>query len=336
VSKSTLFCGGGAVERKLKYYNSVVDGNGCIYSCDMLRLKFHIGNHIAQTFLNYINRLEFAFNFRMEYHKSRTLKIGSYRHLFTCKYDDFTFVIGCGLILADNTNGMDCFIEFNPNKCEMSYMMMILDRISVFLHPINNEYFRLIRWDLAVDLPFPRSDVVLVKEGKRAYCKQISNSVTEYLGARNTSGFVKLYDKTVESDLYYDLTRLEITFDSFDNLKLPSVCVLGEYDDDLFELNSTDKVLLRLLRTVDYETQQQYLKELGRVKRQKLKDYLFPRETKLVYNYFCIDIVILGIKEILCVERDNHLRFGILGDIEKKVREGVPDDEIFEQYSLFG
>ena len=271
----------------------------------------------------------------MEYFKNHRLKIGSYRHLFSCKYDDFTFVIGCGLILAEHSSGMDCFIEFNPNKCDMSYIFLILDRIRVFIHPINNEYFRLIRWDLAIDLPFTRSDVVLVKEGKRSYCKQISNSVTEYLGVRNTTGFVKLYDKTVESDLYYDLTRLEITLDNFEDIKLPSVCILGAYDDNLVDLSNTDKVLLRLLRSVDYDVQQQCLKDMGKTKRRKIKEYLFPKSNKLEYNVMCIDYVILQIKEILCVGRDQHLRFGILDDIVKRVEEGVSDDEIFEQLSLF-
>ncbi len=319
---------------ELNYYKPVQDEKGAIYSCDMVRLKFHIGNHISQTFLNYLNRLETVFSFRMDYYKNYSLKIGTYRHLFTCKYDSFTFVIGCGLILAGESSGMDCFIEFNPNKCDMNYMFRILDRIRVFLKPVDNEYFRLIRWDLAVDIPFPRSDVVLFKKGKREYSKTISSSVTEYLGNRNTNGFVKVYDKTAESDLYYDLTRIEVTCDSFDSIVLPEVYVLGrDYDD--FGLNDTDKVMLRLLRGVDFETQQQCLKDMGRGKAQKLKPYLFPEDNKYQFNVNCIDIVILGIKDILCCGRDNHLRFGILDDVIKKKSEGMSDDEVFEQLSLF-
>lgn len=45
------------------------------------------------------------------------------------------------------------------------------------------------------------------------YKSVISNGITEYLGVKNTPGYVKVYDKAAEMNLSGVLTRIELTCD---------------------------------------------------------------------------------------------------------------------------
>lgn len=73
---------------------------------------------------------------------------------------------------------------------------------------------------------------------------------TEYLGKRSNVGFVKLYNKSIESKLDYDLSRLEITcepnvHDFFQYV--PNVYYIGlssQLGMDIESLNDTDKYIL--------------------------------------------------------------------------------------------
>ena len=337
----------------LKYFYPKYDGD-VIYSCDMLRLKFHIGIHRSQEFLDFFSQCEWTLNFRIEYTRP-SFKLGSYKHLLVCSRDSYVFKIGCGLNTPVRTDGMDCFIEFNPNKCDMDFIKLILEIISQFVNVVENKYFHLVRFDLAVDVPFPRSDVVLVKEGKREYHRIVGTSLTEYVGTRHAGGFTKVYDKTFESQLDYDLTRIEITCDDFDILKLPNVCIIGNSNDNFDGLNATDRVIVRLLRGLDAGEQQQSLKDMGRNKSNKLRPYIFPVELKFKFNMNCIDLVCAEIQRLMmcdkvpedfeiCKSDEIKLSYDGKTDInslgikmgmhqavkEMKKRRGLTEDEVIE------
>ena len=281
----------------LTYYNPVYDGD-IVYSCDMVRLKFHISKFNSQAFLDFIHHAEYRLDFMYDYFKSS--KVGTYRHLFSCKYSRGNFTLGCDLQEPSFSEGMNCMIEFNPNKNDMDYMKSVLNEFAYFIKPIESKYYQLVRWDLAVDIPVERDNVILIKRGKREYHRIISTSLTEYVGRRNTNGFCKVYDKKEESNLDDVLTRIELTCDSLDTFSFPSVHILQEVErDDFTALNSTDIVLVNLIRRLDYDEQQQALKSLGRSKREKLREYIFPFEREFQFNVYKVQFVVSSILEFM-------------------------------------
>lgn len=100
------------------------------------------------------------------------------------------------------------FIEFNPNKvAKDKRFWALLEKIQPYI-----AHAALKRFDLAFDLPLPRNDVRLEKD-RRIYKSVVSSGITEYLGVKNTAGYVKVYDKAKEMGKRGDLTRIELTCD---------------------------------------------------------------------------------------------------------------------------
>lgn len=317
-------------------YYSPVESGGVVYSCDMVRLKFHIDALDAQAFLDWFARVDLIKNFYYDTWKST--KLGSYQLLFSCSYTNLnikdrisTFVVGYGLNEASRVDGANCMIEFNPNKNDMSFMKELLTDISMFVKRIEGHKFHLMRYDLAVDIPIKRENVVLVKQGKREYHRIISSSLTEYFGKRNSNGFTKVYDKGVESGLDDDLTRIEITCNSLDTFPLPQIQLLQSVDDDFSDLNSTDIVLINLIRRLDYDEQQLQLKMLGRTKREKLRQYIFPYQQDFEFDMSAIHWVTVWIEEIM---RCWHVEY--MPDREYEIEKEIDNnDEVHKQYNIF-
>ena len=100
------------------------------------------------------------------------------------------------------------FVEFNPNKVAGDKRFWrLLGKLAPHVSHVT-----LKRFDLAYDLPVSRLDCRLSKD-RRMYKSVISNGITEYLGVKNTPGYVKVYDKAAEMHLSGALTRIEMTCD---------------------------------------------------------------------------------------------------------------------------
>lgn len=206
--------------------------------------------------------------------------------------------------------------------------------VQVFLDYIKDYGSRveLIRYDISIDIPVERQFVTLNKD-MRKYTKlwvtdvedsynqilqdmekkQISYKIevkskdlsncTEYLGQRNKGGFVKLYNKQIESNLTYPLTRLEITLDNLEykNFQqcLPSVHYLKNLNlCDLAMLNDTDRVIMLLLLESDKPFEM--INMLGRGKQAKFKELISKNETELFNISFSIYMqFVLSIKNII-------------------------------------
>lgn len=265
----------------MKYYKAKIDPAGNTYSCDMVRLKCDFGDN-SKGLVEYLaHKSAYDLDYEIRYFKSYSNF--TYRHLWTIysPYEDnVSFTVGLDLGNQQQNIG---FVEFNPNKVELR------DKAKSILHTVLN--FAIIkelkRYDLAIDIMCKRSEAHIIRQGKRRYTKILENDgLTEYLGVHNTEGFVKLYDKTKESDLQDEiLTRLEITLlKHTDASRVFPVVTLG--DDDislcLTGLTETDRVLIDLLR--NNEDKGYYLQRLGYVKRKKIEPYLLSTTLSLDKN----------------------------------------------------
>ena len=261
----------------ITYFNELKKDD-VIYSIDMVRYSFNISfvERDAKELEKFIK-----YNYGFDYRYFYSNKQFSFRHLFSAENNGQSFALGFHFNGVRNAlqrgNG---FIEFNPNK-SFNYVLPLLNFLKLICRV---QFIELERLDFAIDLPCNRGYVFMLKD-KRTYNKYklriagVSNfDYTEYLGKRHNNGYVKLYNKSIESNLSYDLTRLEITLDryNYENFikQLPTLCY---YSNSLnIGLSSTERVLIDLMATNNSWEQ---LKFLERDKQNKLKHYLDYSET---------------------------------------------------------
>ena len=269
----------------MEYWKPITDRNNYVYSCDMLRykLEFKTGKCIGTDL---VRMLAAYGRFDVKQYPDNFADF-KFRNLFTIDYDTSSMTVGIGFNGCKNDDLAIGFLEVNPNKCFdsmqcMSDIQIIFD--ACWKHD-------LLRFDLAVDLPYAREDVSVVKDGRKYVLdmRSVSNK-TEYLGVRNASGYTKLYNKSAEQELSgQDLTRLEMTCAgdwTADQIvaKLPYVFVASgpAGSDDLQHLSSTQRVLVRALRS--HPDRDELYKSLNADMRVKLRPYLYDADTTLTYD----------------------------------------------------
>lgn len=259
--------------KNLKYFKPLKTAEGITYSLDMVRLNYDLGNN-TEHFVKYLNHLA-SYDLRYEIKYYPNFNQFKYRHLWTIYSPiDDNVSISLGLDLGGSHDSHSKgFIEFNPNK--VAYSDLLIDLLKKF--DANCVTRDLIRYDLAIDIPCTRSLARLERFGRKGYqFIDSGNGVTEYLGQKNANGYIKLYDKTKESNLDANVTRLEITLDKRTDVEkyFPTVRINNEqlsFDFDE-ELNENDKVLVTLIKNSD--NPQFYLSSLTYRKRKKIEPYL--------------------------------------------------------------
>lgn len=256
----------------LSYFYPISE-NGIIYSIDMIRFKFIANTYVLRQVCDYIES-------SCSYEHFESFKPCTYRDLFKIRCDNNSFIIGLCFLGFESKDNMSCFIEFNPNKvgsrAELKHILDLLRFAQIKLDLSN--------YDLAVDIPVDKSYVSLVKDRRvyKKFCYDSKNSnVTEYLGVNIDSGRVKLYNKHIESELDYSLTRAEITSRHLDyNLfmsQFPKIVLASNLGlIDSIKLSQTDKVLLELLQLSP--DCMYYFKRLGRDKQKNLAPFLFKND----------------------------------------------------------
>lgn len=268
------------------------DSSGLGYSCDMVRFRCESYSlDSLQELYNYISAWD-VLQMGVEVKCYDSFSEYNYRRLFNIRILDsdvsWTFGFGIGGHLVTG------FYEYNPNKCMGTGVWDEFDlKFRSYMFHMN-----VVRYDLAVDIPCCRSCVSLIRD-RRCYEMISHGSKTEYLGQRNKSGFVKLYDKTFESKWDFDCTRLEITLGLEDDaISLCPVVMqtdvgIKDYVDT--SLTDTDRVLLLLIR--QSASPAYYLNMLGRKKREKLKKKL-EVDTTIVLDSKCCERVRLWVSEL--------------------------------------
>ncbi len=269
----------------LNYFSPVKLNNDIIMSCDMLRLSFNLPFGSGDKKYNYMYQFEKWLNME-ELKGSFNCKVFEsyatfqYRRLYNISYfvneKEYSFALGLGFNGLSSSSSSTCFIEFNPNKT--------IDKVSYILEKLKSYTdFDVVRFDIAFDIPLPRELFNLVKD-RRNYKKIYSliqnnkqlDDFTEYLGKRQNNGYIKLYNKQIESNLEKPLTRLELTLDelNYNNLikEMPILKIFSKECRNLDKLNDTEKCLLTLL--LQNDNCMSYFSSLGRYMREKLEPYI--------------------------------------------------------------
>lgn len=208
--------------------------------------------------------------------------VKAHRHNYNFKIDkENSFYIALqhnmGKKVLKGTKGaVDLMVKYNPNKVRSVELARLLATFFV-----GNPFTVVKSFDLAIDMPINILNVFPQPEGKMS--KRIidngGDNKTYYFKERGSNGSTKIYNKTREAKLDYDLTRYEITLTpkvslndmSFYNLDpnlLMPLYITGDMQLDV-SVSGTDKVLL-LACLEHYE----YLDELPRKKKVKIKEII--------------------------------------------------------------
>lgn len=285
----------------LKYFSEIRDNNK-IYSCDMIRISFCTNRRRADELERFIN-FECACRTDVEVFPIDT-RFRHFKYFVNFTYDkDAVMKCGYGFNGAKAEDNYRGFIEFNPNKLADDVQFQ---KDYAFLWNRLGDY-EVTRMDVAIDLLNVQRDKVFVRKDNRRYKVDAGSphDKTEYLGARNAPGRVKVYNKSLESKLPQPLTRIEITTEpSLDDFKrhIPQVYNFGvSVQQTLFSsLNKTDTVILALLYraiTDNYDYGMMWFNSLGKDKRKKLKPFLLPEETLIQYDTDCVRQVFDNIRK---------------------------------------
>lgn len=104
-----------------------------------------------------------------------------------------------------------CELEYNPNKClgrdsPLTWLLDVLNTASLSTPVVR-------RFDLALDFyGVPRNCVFsAVQDARYKRVDGTGESRTQYFGKHQSNGFIKVYNKKVESDLDEECTRVELT-----------------------------------------------------------------------------------------------------------------------------
>lgn len=200
-------------------------------------------------------------------------KPGTFRRQVSVRIDDDrSFWLDIGLV----GNGVledRCRLDFNPNKVANDANFQMIHQ---FLIRNSREVYRKIpRFDLAIDIPVERNRCFLVKDRRMYIERRHGSEFTQYLGSKSsTVGRVKLYNKAIEADLNYPLTRLELTLDptlDYEKINFPTVYYIDSSEpmDDAVRITDTERFILNALLQ-GYGS----LDGLGRKTRKKIENVL--------------------------------------------------------------
>lgn len=265
----------------MQYWKSYIDKNGYTYSCDNIRLRLEFSEKKINFLMQYITNPD---RFDIEC-SNPCFAAFRYKYLVNFKYNASSMTLGIGLNGLSREDNFMGFLEFNPNKLWLE--VKFHDDFNAILSIC---CYEIVRFDLAIDVPLPRNYITAVRDNRTYKLIQNSNlDKTEYFGKRSSAGYVKIYNKTMESELNYDLTRIEITLDDISHISdqvnkwLPELYIMNPQQELLpekSELSNTQLVLAELI--YQSGTPDVYLKKIENYNiRNKIKNYIFQNCSKL-------------------------------------------------------
>ena len=287
------------MEEKLLYFNglNVLDKNNYSYCVDMLRLRCSV---TVDIFERYVASKLFIYKDKIETWDST--RICDFYHNYNYSDEDCSFWFGfisnkekslsSGSSLQNENKQFNLTVEFNPNKVRDNKLLLHILKCST------NWYIKSV--DFAVDIRTNILNVVGFDKSQKNCLMTYDcggDDKTFYIGKGNNR--VKVYNKTNECNLLYDLTRIEITryFCDSDNLKIikhwkycgyfPEL-FLKDYQISLDDLQG-DKTLMGLVYAVNSGLP---LHDLSRIYKNKVKEFLQKKKPiKIDFDCFGVTLV---------------------------------------------
>lgn len=281
------------------YFNNlnVLDENNYSYCVDMLRLRCNV---TVEDFEKFIGSRLFLYTDNLETWDST--RICDFFHNYNYSDEDCSFWFGFisnkekslsnGGSLYNNNKRFNLTVEFNPNKVKNNKLLLSILKVTTD--------WTLKSVDFAVDIKTNILNVVGYDKSQKNCLLTYDcggDNKTFYIGKGNNR--VKVYNKTIESDLSYDLTRIEITryfsdTDTLNNIKywtylgyFPEL-YLKDYQISFDDFN-VDKTLMGLVFAVNSGLP---IHDLSRKYKVKVKEFLKNKKPIIIdFKAFGITLV---------------------------------------------
>lgn len=249
----------------IPYFKSVKNDNNIVYSVDMIKIKGNLTTNNKRTLEEYLSRKSELMGWKEPKINTCPLR---YHYMMQLIYDtDIHFNTKSSIQLfigLNDFNGRinnDIILVFNPNKvCDNRYngnAVEALKDLAFFMKHISNAC--VVQFDLAIDIPTHRQNVTTQACFGRAYSRVNGDDTiitetgiaivnaedfTQYVGKHQSHGFLKIYNKRIESNLDYDCTRVEYTIICSDHKQdyrySPVLYKLNDYDVGCNEITDNE------------------------------------------------------------------------------------------------
>lgn len=292
------------------YYTNSILENDLVLSIDGVVLDVSISRPELRDLLD-TNIATISASGKVAVRTWQSFKPGTFRENIHFGVDEERcFWLGHGL--NGNSLLIDRYrLDFNPNKVAEDPNFGII--LEFLLRNSRANLCRVSRFDLAIDIPVDRSKCFLVKDRRLYIERKHGQEYTQYLGSKSsTVGRVKLYNKTLEADLDYPLTRLELTLDPkmpYEKLNFPAVWCLCDQQITLdgLKVTETERFILDAILQ-GFGT----LNDLGRKTRVKIEKLLRNYLRKIEISEASFDKILKQLEEFggQNYERKNQLEHG--------------------------
>lgn len=234
----------------LTYYSAISTAEGFTLSIDKAVIDYKLDGPLAlDALVKFLDML--PIRMAVDVKSWSSFRWATFRENFTVAFQDRnSFWLGVGLNNA-KTEHTRARLEFNPNKCiHHAAFLAVLAFLNGHTRPMHTA---IKRFDLAVDIPVERENAKFLKDGRVYSERRHGKEWTEYLGPKSsTVGRCKLYNKQVEANLLFPLTRLEVTIDPttpFDALPWPKAYYVTRRQIGVEELSfsNTERYILSAL-----------------------------------------------------------------------------------------
>lgn len=191
----------------MEYFIYETDNNGVTYSIDNLVLEY-IFNHPNINYLEFLHELKTKYkDIENEYYEDLDKPYCSKWQFYNNRVHLCNGVTTWfGKWTLSNEGEKYIFpiirVEFNPNK--HGHKSIVKDLFDYIID--NSGDSELKRYDFSIDIRCKPEDIIIDTRKEKGLHKG-----TRYFGQRNHDGYCKVYNKKVEQNLDYDLTRVEYT-----------------------------------------------------------------------------------------------------------------------------
>lgn len=271
----------------IKYYKNYFD-NGFSHSIDMVKVFYEVRISYMKL-LEEIRKLKFKCE---KYYEICDLKPSSKYSYFAIHvhFDNIYIKLGKYKLKDKNVDkkeykAFDCMqLEVNPNKWyDCDQFKLILGIVEEYAY---QGYIEQV--DYAIDIPVHISQIVPMNTRKE---KGLYKG-TYYFGQRGQNGMVKIYNKGLEAQLDYALTRVETTWKLKEKYSSIDFGVIGNGGSSQKKLSRSTGLMVKMLQELQMlgsSNIDTYLEQMKYETRVQVQEALFGKVQ--IYKY---DMVILN------------------------------------------